>query len=69
MTEKRGLRPDLVVYTSLAREEGRAGKRGLVALLQEMEAHGVKPDEKWFAGALEGAARGGKVDRWVDMRK
>jgi pentatricopeptide repeat protein len=62
MTAARGLHPDLVVYTSLAREEGRLGRVGRVtALVGEMEEApgvGIVPDGKFFAAALEGAARG-----------
>jgi hypothetical protein len=103
--KEKGLRPDLIVYTSIAREEGRKGRPGrgvcvcvcvsvsfiiciitsthtfththththtqtgrLTSLVEEMEntegqahthTHKVPPDEKFFAAALEGAARGG----------
>lgn len=62
MTGVRGLRPDVQVYTSVAREEGRMGRGGRVtALVGEMEGEGgVVPDERFFAAVLEGAARGVK---------
>jgi len=67
MTETHHLKPDLHVYTSLAREEGRKGRvGGLTRLVERMEGvreggreGGVQADERWFAAALEGAARGG----------
>ena len=70
MTHTHRLKPDLHVYTSLAREEGRKGRAGgLTRLVEGMEGgrgeegreEGVQADERLFAAALEGAARGGET--------
>jgi len=65
MTHTHHLKPDLHVYTSLAREEGRKGRAGgLTRLVEGMEGgreEGVQADERLFAAALEGAARGGET--------
>ena len=67
MTESHHLKPDLHLYTSLAREEGRKGRvGGLTQLVERMEGgreDGVQVDERWFAAALQGAVRGGEAVR------